>query len=186
VYLHWALRSENPELIAVAHWQYGDHMRFHQRYDEAQQSYERALELAPQTEYHSLYSIILSYMGQMYEERGDLDGATHYYRESYDRMKADEVRSATRPRNLGRMLLRKGVEAQACELFREALDNAIHLDIRDSAGNRQLFTNQRRIFVYHPVIRSVFSHPESASANNRVVGGEGCCAPRCSRNASVR
>jgi predicted ATPase/DNA-binding CsgD family transcriptional regulator len=128
VYLHWALRSENPELIAVAHWQYGDHMRFHQRYDEAQQSYERALELAPQTEYHSLYSIILSYMGQMYEERGDLDGATHYYRESYDRMKADEVRSATRPRNLGRMLLRKGVEAQACELFREALDNAIHLD----------------------------------------------------------
>ena len=42
-------------------------------------------------------------------------------------MKADGVRSATRPRNLARMLLLKGDEVQARELFRIALDNAIYL-----------------------------------------------------------
>jgi predicted ATPase len=127
LYLHWAHRSENHELVAIAFWQYGDHHAFHQRYHEAQRCYEHALELIVQTEYTSLYGIILAYMGHMAEARGDLEAATRYYYESYERMITEGVRSATRPHNLGRMLLLKGDEARARELFRVALDNAIHL-----------------------------------------------------------
>lgn len=126
-YLRWALGSQNHELTAIAYWQYGDHHMFHERYDEAERCYKCALELAQQTEYRNLYGIILSYLGQMEETRGNVEVAIQYYRESYARMQADGVRSATRPRNLGRMTLIKGDAAQARELFRIALDNAIHL-----------------------------------------------------------
>ena len=128
LYLHSALQSEDLELIATAYWQYGDHHHaLQRRYDVAQHFYERALQLVPKTEYHSLAGIILSYMGQLAEVRGDFEVATYRYRESYERMKTDGVRSATRPRNLAGMLLLKGNEVQARELFRIALDNAIYL-----------------------------------------------------------
>jgi predicted ATPase/DNA-binding CsgD family transcriptional regulator len=127
-YLQWAKRSENLELIAIAYWQCGDHATFKKVYAEAQRYYERALELAAQSDYQNLSSIIMSYMGQLAETRGDLKRATQYYRDAYEHMQAHGVRSATRPRNLARMLLLKGDEAQARELFRIALDNAIHLN----------------------------------------------------------
>lgn len=126
-YLDWANRSGNLELIAVAYWQCGDHAAFNHAYTDAREYYEHALELASQTDYHDLCSIILSYMGQLAEKLGDVDLATGYYRDSYEHMRTYGVRSATRPRNLGRMMLRKGDEAQARELFRIAIDNAIYL-----------------------------------------------------------
>lgn len=127
-YLSWADRSEDLEMIAVAYWQCGDHAVFNEAYEEAQRFYEHALQLAAQTEYENLRSIILSYMGQLAELQNDLESATQYYLEAYEHMRAHGVRSATRPRNLGRMMLLKGDEARARELFGIAIDNAIYLD----------------------------------------------------------
>lgn len=127
-YLEWANRSGKTELIAVAYWQCGDHAAFNHAYNDSQRYYEHALELAAQTEHQSLYSsIILNYMGGLAEKQGNLELATHYYRDSYEQMRLHGVRSAARPLNLGRMMLLRGDEAQALELFRIALDNAIYL-----------------------------------------------------------
>jgi predicted ATPase/DNA-binding CsgD family transcriptional regulator len=126
-YLDFANHSENLELIAIAYWQCGDHAAFIHAHDDARRHYEHALELAAQTDYQNLYSIILSYMGQLAETLGDLELATQHYRDAYEHMRAHGVRSATRPRNLGRMMLLKSDEIQARELFRIAIDNAIYL-----------------------------------------------------------
>ena len=75
-YLRSALQSEDLELIATAYWQYGYHHSLQRRYDVAQHFYERALQLVPKTEYNSLAGIILSYMGQLAEVRGDFEVAT--------------------------------------------------------------------------------------------------------------
>ena len=126
-YLDWANRSENLELIANAYWQCGDHAAFNKAHEDAQRYYERALELVAQTDYENLYSIILSYMGQLAETRGNLELATRYYRDAYEHTRTHRVRSAVRPCNVGRMLLLKGDDAQARQLFRIAIDNATYL-----------------------------------------------------------
>jgi predicted ATPase/DNA-binding CsgD family transcriptional regulator len=126
-HLNWAHRSENLELIAIAYWWSGRHAAVNRAYDDAQQHYEHALELVAQTKYQNLYSIILGHMGRLAETRGDLELAMHYYRDAYEHMRAHGVRAPIRPRDLGRMMLLKGDEAQARELFRIAIDYAVCL-----------------------------------------------------------
>src|SRR6185369_290117 len=81
-YMQRALSSEDPELLAVAYWQNGDHAAFKGDYEIAQQHYEHALALCPQTEYVHLASIVLNYMGRLAEKRGHVELAISYYREA--------------------------------------------------------------------------------------------------------
>ena len=123
--LQWAIRSEQVELIADAHRQAGIFSTGKNAYSEAEQHYEKALELYAHTEATHMPYIVFAWLGRLAEVRDDPDRAFHFYVEAWKQAQIAGIRAVNRPLNLGRILLRKGEELRARELYQTALDNAV-------------------------------------------------------------